>query len=91
MKVVSKAYDRWYAILENEKTTLHVLLKTFDHLDFSFDVKIGKNEIKKQLQPIKHGDEIILLWLTTDGTHFRPTLRQFPGPTINRNMVTSWL
>ena len=61
VKVVLKAYEKWYAVLDNNKTSLHDLLKTFKHLDFCFKVETGKNEIKEKIRPIKPGDEIMIL------------------------------
>ena len=61
VKVVLKAYEKWYTILDNDKTSLPDLLEAFEHLDISQDVKTGKNQIKEKIRPIKPGDEIIIL------------------------------
>ena len=91
-KVVFKTYDKWDEVLANDETTLTELLETFDHVeDFSFNLINGKKEIRRFIKPIKTGNEILMLQLTTDSTGFCPTLKRVPGPTIHKNMITSWL
>ena len=46
-QIVLKTYNKWEAILDKTTTTLHDLLETFDHLDFSFNVDKGKKDIRK--------------------------------------------
>ena len=91
-KLVLDTYNIWEEVLANDKTTLPELLETFEHLeDFSFNLTKGKNDIRTFIKPIKTGEEVLMLWLTTDSTGFCPTLKRVPGPTIHKNMITSWL
>ena len=76
--------------MANDETTLPELLEVFGYLeDFSFNLTRGKKQIPKFIRPIKTGDEIIMLKLTTDLTGFSPTVKRVPGPTIQKNMMTS--
>ena len=91
-KVVLKTYEKWEEILQNENCTLEDLLSTFEHIDdFCFDVQKAKKYIRKRIRPICPGDEILILWITADSTGFTPTVRRTPGPTVHKNLVTSWL
>ena len=50
--------------MANDETTLLELLETFEHLiDFSFNLTIGKKQIRKFTKPIKTGDKIRMLYL----------------------------
>ena len=61
-KVIFKTYDKWDEVLANDKTTLPDLIETFEHLeDYSFNLTIGKKEIRRFIKPIKTGDEILML------------------------------
>ena len=90
-KHVLSAYDKWDTTLI-QASSLYDLLEDFPSKDnFSLEFQDRKKDIRKSLNPIIPGEEIIIMWLTTDAAGFRPTLNRFPGPKINRNLITSWL
>ena len=90
VKIVMAAYDKWDKILNNKSITMVDLFTNFEHVQ-GFSVDLSKDDIKALINPIRHGDEVLLMWLTTDGEKFYPTLRRIPGPTINKEMVSKWL
>ena len=91
VKVVLSAYDAWDDAL-NKATSLFDLLEAFpNEEDFSFEFKKGKQDIRRIWSPIQPGEEILMMWITTDSTGFCPTLKRCPGPKICKNLITTWL
>ena len=74
----------------NRASSLYDLLEAFPDKDnFSFDLEKGKKDIRRSLGPIEPGEEIMIMWITTDSNGFCPTLKRFPGPKINKSLLTS--
>ena len=89
-RIILENYNRWDNVLNDESCSRPDLLETFDHVeDFSFHVPTAKIEIRKIIQPIRPGKEIIILWLTTEYCGFCPTVRRVPGPTIHKRLINS--
>ena len=91
MNIVMSAYDEWDETLNNANCLSDLLDGFPDEEDFSFDFEKGKQDIRQSLRPITPGEEILMMWITTNSTGFCPTLKRFPGPKICKNMITSWL
>ena len=91
VKVVLSAYDTWDKALNNANHLFDLLEAFPNEEDFSFEFEKGKQDIRRSLHPIEPGEEILMMWITTDSTGFCPTLKRCPGPKICKNYITSWL
>ena len=85
-------YSQWEKVLEDKNTDSNHLLKIFFNFQpFSPNPEEAKKELKNKIRILIPGDEIIIMWITTDNKGFCPINKQVPGSHSHRLLVTSWL
>ena len=88
---VMAVYSKWSDVLCDDNTTIPDLIAVFNIVDDWENIDEAKAFFREKIQLIVPGDEVFIMWLTSNRSGFVPIIKRTPGPHTHKMIITSWL